>query len=252
MITFNNLGQFGRLGNQMFQYAALRGIAAHRGFDYSIDRNSILYEGFLLPESSQISNFNTINKLEKFDFDSTFFNTCPDNIDIVGYFQTEKYFQHIEKQIRKDFTFKDNIIKTCTMFFDGISKQEKLALHVRRGDYLNLSNYFVNLDLEYYHNALSYFDSKLQVIVFSDDSNWCSKQDLFKNKQFIISNLSNQFLDLCAMSMCDYHIMANSSFSWWGSWLAKSKKTVAPKEWFAGEFKNWNTKDLYLSNWIIV
>ena len=54
------------------------------------------------------------------------------------------------------------------------------------------------------------------------------------------------------MSMCDYHIIANSSFGWWGSWLAKSKKTVAPKRWFTGDLKDWNTKDLYLNDWIVI
>jgi hypothetical protein len=53
------------------------------------------------------------------------------------------------------------------------------------------------------------------------------------------------------MSLCDYHIICNSSFSWWGSWLAKSKKTVAPKNWFGGDCINHNTEDLYLKNWIV-
>jgi hypothetical protein len=53
------------------------------------------------------------------------------------------------------------------------------------------------------------------------------------------------------MSLCDYHIIANSSFSWWGSWLSKSKQTIAPKRWFAGDFLKWNTRDLYIPNWII-
>jgi hypothetical protein len=56
------------------------------------------------------------------------------------------------------------------------------------------------------------------------------------------------------MSLCNYHIIANSSFSWWGSWLANSKQTIAPKKWFSpnGSLLNWNTKDLYLPNWITI
>jgi hypothetical protein len=54
------------------------------------------------------------------------------------------------------------------------------------------------------------------------------------------------------MTLCDYHIIANSSYSWWGSWLAKSKQTIAPKKWFSGQFSNFNTKDLYKKGWIII
>jgi hypothetical protein len=54
------------------------------------------------------------------------------------------------------------------------------------------------------------------------------------------------------MSFCDYHIIANSSFSWWGSWLSNSKKTIAPKKWFSGELKVKDTVDLYLPNWEIL
>jgi hypothetical protein len=88
------------------------------------------------------------------------------------------------------------------------------------------------------------------VIVFSDDPEWC--KNVFKKDPFIISTFEDPFFDLCLMSLCDYHIIANSSFSWWGSWLANSKQTIAPKKWFAGEFLNWNTRDLYLPNWIII
>jgi hypothetical protein len=88
------------------------------------------------------------------------------------------------------------------------------------------------------------------VIVFSDDPEWCKKQ--FSQNSFIISPFEDPFFDLCLMTLCDYHIIANSSFSWWGSWLANSKQTIAPKKWFCGEFSNLNTADLYLSSWIII
>lgn len=253
MISFYDISFMGRLGNQMFQYAGLRGIAAYKGYQYSLpDCNFDLLDCFKIPKTPLSNNKETIYANNN-GFDLEFFNNCPDNINIHGFFQSEKYFKHIENEIRKDFTFKDNIKQSCIIYFDKLNiKKEYLAIHIRRQDYLEHTNCFANLDLNYYKNALDYFSTDIPVIVFSDDPKWCSEQSFFKEKRFMISKLNSQFLDLCAMSMCDYHIIANSSYSWWGSWLAKSKKTIAPKQWYAGEYEHLSTTDLYLSNWIVI
>ena len=252
MISFNSLGSLGRLGNQMFQYAALKGIAHNKQYWYSIPgSNFILKEAFNIPNTLPNFNKKIIDKTNIFEFDQDFFNNCPDDVDIVGFFQTEKYFKHIEQEIRTNFIFKDSVQKMCTNFLSKIP-EEKIALHIRRNDYLELNDYFVNLDFEYYANSLELLDKNLPVIVYSDDINWCTKQKFFKNKRFIFSSLSDTILDLCSITMCNYHVIANSSFSWWGAWLAHSKKTIAPKQWFTGYYKEWNTKDLYLSNWVVI
>jgi hypothetical protein len=253
MISFNNLGWYGRLGNQMFQYAALRGIAAYNNYEYSIPSTDIvLKDAFYIPETQHNNNTTIIDKINCFEFDYNFFKNCPDNVDILGYFQTEKYFQHIKDEILKVFTFK-HVYKTfCINYFEKFNTDKKIALHIRRSDYLTLSNYFVNLNLEYYIQGLTFLNKDLKVFVFSDDVEWCTSESFFNNERFIIPDFKNPILDLCAMSMCNYHIIANSSYSWWGSWLAQSEKTIAPKDWFTGIYKEWNTKDLYLNNWIII
>ena len=91
----------------------------------------------------------------------------------------------------------------------------------------------------------------MPVLVFSDDPDWCLSQELFESDRFLISKLNSSEFDLCVMSLCKYHIIANSSFSWWGSWLAKSKKTVSPKNWFGPPLTH-DTKDLYCDNWIVL
>ena len=167
----------------------------------------------------------------------------------VGFFQSEKYFKHIEHEIRKDFTFHDRISSICNHYMKSVySGTEVISLHVRRSDYLTNCNFF-NLTLDYYFDALKKLPC-LPVIVFSDDLEWC--QEIFKEKRFNVSLSKNSFIDLCLMSLCDYHIIANSSFSWWGSWLANSKQTIAPSKWFSEDFSSWDTKDLYLPNWIVV
>ena len=248
MISFNNLGNLGRLGNQMFQYAALRGIASHKGYWYSFPSSNELFDCFKLNTTLPNSNTNIIST-DKFEFDENFFNNCPDDVDVYGFFQSEKYFKNIENEIRNDFVFKDKIYNRCKFYADEIFSEDIISLHVRRTDYITDKNFEV-LDMNYYRNSLEFFDSDTPVIVFSDDPEWCKNH--FKEKRFIISQTRNSNMDLCLMSLCKNHIIANSSFSWWGSWLANSKKTIAPKKWFRGDFSHWNTHDLYLPHWVTI
>ncbi len=248
MISFNNLGHMGRLGNQMFQYAALKGIASHKGYSYSIPENNELTSCFKIPLTEKNQNTQILS-IERFEFDQNLLDNCPDDVDLVGYFQTEKYFSHIEKEIRQDFTFYDRITNICSHYKENLFRnQEVISLHVRRTDYLTDKNFY-SLPLEYYYQSLDLLPD-LPVIVLTDDYEWCKTK--FTSKRFKISKSNNSHIDLCLMSLCDYHIIANSSFSWWGSWLADSKKTIAPKDWFAGDFSSWNTKDLYLPHWIVL
>jgi hypothetical protein len=127
-----------------------------------------------------------------------------------------------------------------------------IALHVRRTDYVSNSANHPPCNLSYYEKALDRFDANIPVMIFSDDVGWCQSQSLFDSDRFMISESHNGSIDLCLMSMCHNHIIANSSFSWWGAWLAKSKKVIAPKHWFGTEgntSKN-QTHDLYLNDWI--
>ena len=263
MISFNNIGNLGRLANQMFQYASLKGIAKNRGYDYAIPprevfgrvdanvRNSdgILYDVF------ELESVNTVDFIQQkqmisegsFEFNENLFNNCPDNVDLHGYFQSEKYFQHIEDEIREDFKFKKDLLDMCSEFIS----EDMISLHIRRGDYVVNPNHPTQ-SIEYYEEALSKLPD-ISVVVFSDDADWCKQQDLFEGDRFMIAEGNSTDCDLCLMSLCKYHIIANSSFSWWGSYLAKSKKTIAPSKWFGGDLeKTKNTKDIYRENWVIV
>ena len=266
MISLNRLGNLGRLANQMFQYASLKGIAAKNNYQYcippknvfgSVDENvrksdTIIYDCFDLSYNFQdITNYSLISETG-FDFDENLFNSCPDNVDLIGYFQSEKYFKHIEDDIRNDFKFKDHIYEpTKEQFVNIFGDAEVISVHIRRGDYVTNNNHPVQ-SLEYYKKGLELLDDNLSVLVFSDDPNWCNEQDMFSGDRFFVSETNNSNIDLCLMSLCSYHIIANSSFSWWGSWLAKSKKTIAPKNWFGGDCASNNTKDLYLNDWIVL
>jgi hypothetical protein len=248
----------------MFQYAAIKGIAANREFEFCLPPREVfgikdpmvknsdtnLYDCFLLsPFNKQISNNQTYVE-QTFAFDENLFNNCPDNLDLIGYFQTEKYFKHIEDEIRKDFTFSSDVLNPSKEQFESVfGDSEVISLHVRRGDYVGHSAHPVQ-SIEYYEQALSRFDSDIPVLVFSDDPDWC--MNTFTDDRFSVSQTGDTRIDLCLMSMCDYHIIANSSYSWWGSWLAKSKKTIAPSNWFSGELSHKDIKDIYCEGWEII
>ena len=125
-----------------------------------------------------------------------------------------------------------------------------VGVHVRRTDFTT-DPQFYSLGMDYYIRGLEYFDD-IPVMIVSDDPEWCKEK--FVGDRFFISTSKNMCVDLCLLSLCDYHIIANSSFSWWGSWLAGSDKTVAPKQWFSpiGNFKDWSTKDLYNPDWDLI
>lgn len=260
--SFNYVGNLGHLGNQMFQYAFVKGMSAKHSRSFSISPPEIFgkhYDLKLLSSIEQcfdikcerkVTNYPIFNE-RFFHFDEDLFENPPTkDVDFFGYFQTEKYFKHIEKELREDFTFKKDIYETSLEFFESIDS-DPISLHIRRGDYVSNPSHPLQ-SFEYYTEALNYFDSDLPVLIFSDDPEWCKNQEIFYSDRFLVSETYNTGIDLCLMSLCKYHIIANSSFSWWGSWLAKSKKTIAPKNWFGGDCSRNNTKNLYLDGWIIL
>ena len=103
-------------------------------------------------------------------------------------------------------------------------------------------------DVSYYEAALAKLPEDIPVIVFSDDPAWCNEQSMFEDDRFMIAEGNSTDCDLCLMSLCKYHIIANSSYSWWGAWLAKSERVIAPKNWFGGECVNKSTEDMMFDN----
>jgi hypothetical protein len=241
----------------------LRGIAARRGYDFGIPpskfedewRSHQLFEVFDLPHLSRqnvkyLDGGNAPVAQEKFfHFDQLLFDQCPNDVSLFGFFQSEKYFKHIEESIKEDFTFREHILEPCKEIAEGF--ENPVSLHVRRTDYLTNNANHHNLDLSYYEEALKHFDDR-QVIVFSDDPEWCKEQSLFSDDRFLVSESEDNKIDLCLMTFCTSHIIANSSFSWWGAWLANSQKVIAPSKWFGPNNADKETKDLIPETWTII
>ena len=262
MIGHNHLGKNGRFGNQMFQYAATRGIAANRGFDFCIppgpenedefddeENQHKLFLAFKLLSSKEVNMFPAPYVEEaSFTFDEELFNSCEDNRNLYGFFQSEKYFAHITQEIREDFAWRDDVWNTCKEIFDQIVPDGKaISLHVRRTDQVVKSKYHPVQPNSYYEKSLAKFP-ELPVIVFSDEPNWVKKEKFFSDDRFLVSDSSDNIHDMCLMSMCSHHIMVNSTFSWLGAWLSGSENVIAPTNWFGPE-AGLDDKDLVPERW---
>ena len=264
MISFNNIGNLGRLANQMFQYASLKGIARNRGYEFSIPPEQVFGQNDPLVKTSHLNIYNVFENVSKnniqisrnpilqermHEFDEELFRSCPDNVDLYGYYQSPKYFEHIKDEIKNDFSFSKEVEAICSEMFDSIhSDQKVISVHLRRTDYTVNPNHPVQ-PMSYYEQALKKFDKTDKILVFSDDPAWCKEQELFADDSIMISEGNDADIDLCLMSKCNYHIIANSSFSWWGAWLGDSEKVVAPSNWFADSCAGKSVKDMEFSDW---
>ena len=137
-VAFNHLGKLGQLGNQMFQYAAIKGISTKIGSDFIIpDHKEIFDDGIgnkypiLIHDAFNLDGkrgmLQTQDYIQEttFHFEEKFFNISPStNVSLWGFFQTEKYFKHIEDDIRKDLTFKDEIVSPCQELVESVDLSE--------------------------------------------------------------------------------------------------------------------------------
>ena len=280
MIGNNRIGCNGRLGNQMFQYASMRGIAAVKGFDWVVPPENYDHTAnYALFETFKMTNVRDKNigfvegeilKETIHCYDKNLVDSCSDNTNLDGFFQTEKYFEKISDEIRSDFTFKDEYLKPCKEFIDSLDTTP-IFLHIRRGDAIGKEHYHPVAPMSYYVEALKRFDEDTPCFVFSDDLDWCKSQDLFKSDKFLFNDNIERYnyqsmdgsgsmqytllphVDLCLMSLCSGAIIVNSSFSWWGAWLQNNRgKVIASKPWFGPSASNLDTSDVVPDHWEII
>jgi len=180
---------------------------------------------------------------------------------LSGYFQSEKYFKQAADKIRNDFAFPPVQNERNKLLLTKITTDENsVSIHIRRGDYLTIRNGNVHFTCspEYYKNAVDIIRSKISNPTFyifaHDDLPWAMENLKFSEPHDFIGDHNQgkqSYEDLHLMSMCKHHIIANSSFSWWGAWLnAKPGKTViAPKNWLIGSKDSF---DIVPEQWITI
>jgi len=181
----------------------------------------------------------------------------PDNVYLNGYFQSEKYFINIADTIRKEFRIKNELNGKNKEIAELMQTVQSVNLCVRRGDYVtdpkaNQTHGLCSLD--YYYRCVERIGSQIkcpQFFVFSDDVKWCRNNLKVKYPiNYVDHQQDKPHENLRLMSFCKYHIIPNSSFAWWGAWLApyRDKIVFAPEKWFARS--DINSKGMIPDNWI--
>jgi hypothetical protein len=289
----------GGLGNQMFQYAAARRLAAVHGTVLKIDTTRLLHsdpidtirdyalgcfnisaelaspsESELCKKLSKQNASVFFRRLQNFSlfrtagevryvrqkgsaFDPATLN-LNDNVCLDGYWQSEKYFLDIRALLNKEFTLRNPLSGDDLRLAEKIQAGTAVSLHVRRGDYLtnpHAANHHGTCDRNYYDRAVRFIRGKVpkaQLYIFSDDPLWTEENMRYDLPTTFVSktDASGDGRDLTLMSLCHHHIIANSSFSWWGAWLGNNpeKTIIAPKRWFNDPATG--TGDLIPEGWL--
>lgn len=272
----------GGLGNQLFQYALGRHLAVLNQTELKLDVslldeiNDWTYRTYGLGEFNIKATLATKDEIKRlqgiwggfakflglqisvsephFHFYAPILSLKED-VYLEGYWQSEKYFRDIVHLIREDLTPKTPHSKPCQTLKKFIAQSNAVSVHIRRGDYASTSKanrYLKPCEADYYQKAIDYlinWVSKPVFFIFSDDILWVKANFKIDFPTHYIEGNSAQE-DLLLMASCQHHIIANSTFSWWGAWLNRhpDKIVIAPQKWFSTE--RFDTRDLLPETWI--
>jgi len=179
------------------------------------------------------------------------------NCYLSGFWQSEAYFADVRTQLLTELTPIATPGPEDLAMINRMQEGTPISVHVRRGDYVSLASasaYHGLCTLEYYRKAIAYMAERVQsptLFIFSDDPDWTKAhlKSPFPTHYVDHNPPEKAFQDLRLMSLCRHHILANSSFSWWGAWLSRSADglVIAPERWYAVDRP---TPDLIPSRWI--
>jgi hypothetical protein len=230
LVTFP-LGEMGRFGNQLFQIAATIGIARRNGcpFVFPMWPYARHFE-FPIPQSRYIREFER-RMPRTFAYEEIVIDRAT---ELRGYFQSERYFANCKGEVRHYFTPHHALAQLLERQFGDLLAAGTCSVHVRRTDYIGDPAWSELAASDYYERAMSQFDSDTTFVIFSDDIEWCKQR--FRDRSVVFVEALSAVEDLFLMARCKGHIIANSTFSWWGAWLDPNpnKKVIAPLRWFGG------------------
>lgn len=285
----------GGLGNQMFQYAMytkLRAVDADTYLDLGLYKANVYHNGYELErifgldpavagssivrklafyETGKISkslrkfyrkkNTHFIESVIGYDKDTPY----KGDYYYEGYWHSVQYFCEVEEAVQKCFVFPSIVDKKNRECLESIHNSKSVAVHIRRGDYLNsINSHFVNLgDAGYYERSIKYIKEKMgdDVVfyVFSDDIGWAKEKIKGEKCVYIDWNKNcDSYIDMQLMANCKGIIIANSTFSWWGAYLnpmGYAKNVVAPARWYITDSvsgKSIHHGEINLQEWHVI
>ena len=277
----------GGLGNQMFQYAAGRALSHRIGTKLLLDASAFpdnnnrefglgkFRINARVAEAEELTAWpewkrkpcewlqrvgistNRYRELKN-GFNSNW-NSLDDGLGIEGYFQSEKYFSDARDVLLSDFQLVVPLESEALRLAEMAKNCDSIMLHVRRGDYISNPKAAAQMGLcdhEYYRKAVDKISSTVnnpQYFVFSDDLNWVRENMVLPGEPVYVSgHMDAPEIDIMLMAQCRHHIIANSSFSWWGAWLSQHAggRVIAPQPWFARE--DTIDRNIYCAHWDLI
>jgi len=253
MIVYREFNK-GRIGNQLFFIASTIGIAiknktsygfyskmGYGGVDYqSIFENDLPITDYVPPKTYTQQGFG-------------YYDIEIDDVELIGYYQSEKFFIHCADIIKKQFSFKKNVMDFVSSQYP--EHKECMGIHIRRGDYVDQPNHHPVLPIDYYNKVIeNNKNQNKKVFVFSDDREWV--KSVFVGDNFIFPHFSenDDLYSFVLLSMMKDIAISNSTFSWWAAWLSEDNNKIiyAPphKSWFGPMYSNLETKDIIPERWI--
>lgn len=238
-ISFSKLGTHGRIGNQLFQIAGTLGLAEKYNAEVAFPEWP--YDQYFvdpLPRGEMQKNQVKEKHFHYHDWELT--GDC----DLFGYLQSFKYFPK-----KNPFVFKDAYKERIKSNYAHVFEKETIAIQIRRGDYIGNKLYH-QLKITWFITALTenFNYQDYNIVFFSDDIPYTKVHFECLPNAFFTDDLKD-IDQLCLMSMCDNHIISNSSFGWWGAYLANSKKVIHCGQMFEDKFKANDIRDYYPEHW---
>jgi hypothetical protein len=282
----------GGLGNQMFQYAAGMALAKKYGLDIYLDMSYFNEWYDMTPRPFELDKFHcdvryaTPEEIGRIVRRGRLRRTADSilqnqkvlikengqpaaiqsgkklSVYLDGYWQSENYFKEFEADIRNCFRFRDLFsARTKGLASEIKANRNSVSVHIRRGDYLAseaMANWLGVCSPDYYSRAFQHISASVDqpfYYVFSDDLNWV-QENIIKDNSHMLAVTHNRkedsWQDMYLMSLCRNHIIANSSFSWWGAWLDANpgKVVIAPDKWFLASELQDQIKNIVPAGWV--
>lgn len=270
----------GGLGNQLFQYAAARALSLrnrsetvldisffnrgrHRAFELGgLPIDASVNSGVRAPRflqylsslTQKVCRFESTYREASFHFDPKF-HSLQTPVRLEGYFQSERYFAEFREALLQELAPPQPEDKESLKLAKQMVAMDSAVMHVRRGDYISnpkASRIYCECTIDYYSRAMQMIPGNDAILVLSDDIAW-ARDNIPPVKRLIFPEINSSrsaLADLWLMTQARHHIIANSTFSWWGAWLSTKGDAIniAPKQWF--QDPDIDDSDLTPDNWI--
>ncbi|XP_071098418.1 galactoside alpha-(1,2)-fucosyltransferase 2-like [Haliotis cracherodii] len=250
----------GRLGNHMFRYGSLLGIAFLTGKHPLLENTDILTKLFNISFIGIVSKKTRIfhKEVKYASYGCDHYNLPDGTVQLIGNRQSWKYFYSVRSEVRKEFTLVQTYRDLSAQCFQKYTSRHEnrtvIGLHVRRTDVTwNSKQGYTAAPLSYIRKAINHMKTKFQNPIFltaTDDKNWCREN--LQSSDVILMENTDPYLDFATLTLCDHMIMTVGTFGWWAAWLVNGY-TVYYKDYpIAGSplASAFNKEDFFMPDWV--